>query len=76
LTKDDPPVLLYYASSISAPITNQGVGVHHPLFGKALKDQMERLGIPCEMVAGNQRLGGGTPTRTIKFHQKNFGMKK
>jgi acetyl esterase len=75
LTKDDPPVLLYYTSSIGAPITNQN-GIHHALFGKTLKDQMNGLGIPCEVVAGNQRLGGGTPTRPIEFLQKNLGMKK
>src|SRR5205085_11128629 len=41
LTKDDPPVLLSYASPMEAEVTNLGIGIHHPLFGKALKDKMD-----------------------------------
>src|SRR6266550_3100071 len=65
LTKDDPPVLLSYASAIDAEITNPNIGIHHPLFGKILKTQMDELGIPCELYAGNKRIGGGTPMKTI-----------
>ena len=37
LTKDDAPALLIYSSTMEAPVTNQGVGIHHPRFGKASK---------------------------------------
>jgi hypothetical protein len=37
---------------------------------------MDNLGIPCEVVAGNQRLGGGTPTKTIDFLKHHLGAKK
>lgn len=76
VTKDAPPVLLFYSSRIDAEITNQGIGIHHPLFGKALKEKMDKLNIPCEVVAGGMRLGGGTPTRPIDFLKEHFGMRK
>jgi acetyl esterase len=76
LTKDDPPVLLFYSRPLDAEVTNQGIGIHHAVFGKALKEKMDDLGIPCEVVAGNHRLGGGTPTKTIDFLTQHFRMKK
>jgi acetyl esterase/lipase len=76
VTKDAPPVLLFYNNRIDAEITNQGIGIHHPLFGKALKEKMDKLQIPCEVAAGGMRLRGGTPTRPIDFLKEHFGMKK
>jgi hypothetical protein len=76
LTKDDPPVLLSYSSPMDAEITSEGIGIHHPLFGKALKDKMDALHIPCELYAGNKRIGGGTPMRTIEFLKKYLGIPK
>jgi hypothetical protein len=76
VTKDAPPVLLFYNSRIDAEITSQGIGIHHPLFGKGLKEQMDKLQIPCEVVAAGKRMGGGTPTRPIDFLKEHFGMKK
>jgi hypothetical protein len=69
-------VLLIYNNPIDAEITNQGIGIHHPLFGKALKEKMDKLQVPCEVVAGGMRLAGGTPTRPIDFLKEHFGMKK
>jgi hypothetical protein len=57
VTKDAPPVLLLYSNSIDAEIVNQGIGIHHPRFGKALKEKMDSLGIPCEVVAAGKRGG-------------------
>lgn len=76
VTEDAPPVLLLYNNPIDAEITNQGVGIHHPLFGKALKEKMDALKIPCEVVAAGKRLDGGTPTRPIDFLKEHFGSKK
>jgi acetyl esterase/lipase len=70
LTKDDPPVLLSYSSSMDADITNQGIGIHHPLFGKVLKDKMDALKIPCELYPANKRVGGGSPMSPIDFLKK------
>jgi acetyl esterase/lipase len=74
--KDAPPVLLFYNSHIDAVVTNGGIGIHHPLFGKALKEKMENFRIPCQVVAGGMRLGGGKPTRPIDFLKEHFGMEK
>ncbi|HEY7327114.1 MAG TPA: alpha/beta hydrolase [Gemmataceae bacterium] len=76
VTKDAPPVLLVYNNPIDAEIVNQGIGIHHPLFGKVLKEKMDSLGIPCEVVAAGKRLGGGTPTKTIDFLTEHLRVKK
>lgn len=47
VTKDDPPVLQIYGVAVDSPATD---AIHHPRFGKALKDKMDPLGIPCEIV--------------------------
>lgn len=44
LTKDDPPVLQIYGVPVDSPATD---AIHHPQFGKVLKDKMDALGIPC-----------------------------
>ena len=74
LTRDDPPVQLLYTSKMDTPITNQGVGIHHPRFGKALKDKMDALGIECEMQTGIA-LGSDSAKLVFAFIQKHFGMK-
>jgi acetyl esterase/lipase len=76
VTKDAPPVLLMYNNPLDAEITNQGIGIHHPLFGKMLKEKMDALQVPCEVVAAGKRLDGGTPTRAIDFLKAHFGLKK
>jgi hypothetical protein len=52
------------------------IGIHHPLFGKMLKEKMDPLKIPCEVVAAGKRLDGGTPIRPIDFLKEHFGLKK
>jgi hypothetical protein len=76
VTKDDPPVLLIYSRPLDAEVTNQGIGIHHALFGKVLQEKMGELRIPCEVVAGGRRLGGGTPTQVIDFLKEHLGKKK
>lgn len=75
LSQDDPPVLLSYRSAFDARVTNPNIGIHHPTFGKALKERMDELKVPCELYADGQRFGGGTPLATIDFLRKHFGMK-
>ena len=49
LSKDDPPALLAYnyPSEEVTPETSLGLIVHHPKFGIALKERMDKLGIEC-----------------------------
>ena len=49
LTKDDPPVFLFY-NEPKGPLPEDarpGQGIHHPNFGVALKEKMDPLGIEC-----------------------------
>lgn len=75
LSKDDPPVLVSYRSAFDAKVTTANIGIHHPHFGKVLKERMEELKLPCEFYADGQRFGGGTPMSTIEFLKKNLGIK-
>ena len=63
-------------SPLDAEVTSQGIGIHHPLFGKVLKEKMDELKIPCELYAGGKRLGGGTPMTTIDFLKEHLGVSK
>lgn len=76
ITKDDPPALLSYGTAFDGEVTNGNIGIHHPLFGKLLKEKMDALGIPCEVYAANQRLGGGKPMQTIDFLKQHLAMKE
>ncbi|MGA2067837.1 MAG: alpha/beta hydrolase [Thermoguttaceae bacterium] len=75
LTKDAPPALLIYSSTLDTKITGQGAGIHHPRFAVVLKEKMDALGIECQVRLG---IGPGTEERTkltMDFLRKHFGMK-
>ncbi len=74
LTKDDPPAQLTYASRLDTPITNQGIGIHHPLFGKVLKEEMDKLDIDCHVHPGVRRGGGDWVKLTMDFLKKHLGV--
>lgn len=76
VSKGDPPALLSYATPIDGEVTNGNIGIHHPLFGKLLKEKMDGLGIPCEVYAANKRLGGETPIKTIEFLKRYLEVEK
>ena len=69
LTKEAPPVLQLYGYSLNAPITDQNIGIHHPRFGKVLKEKMDALGVPCEFASKQ-----GSGQTIFLFIQKHFGM--
>lgn len=51
LTKDDPPVWAFY-SVPDKPLTETSTpseAIHHPGFGRALKDEMDKLKIECRL---------------------------
>lgn len=75
LTKDDAPALLVYSSTMETPIRDQNVGIHHPRFGKALKEKMDALGVECQVHTGIQK---GSPEHRelwMDFMRRRFGMK-
>lgn len=74
LSRDDPPALLFYAGKMDNKITSQGNGIHHPRFGKLLKEKMDPLGIECQ-VQTDIRPGGEESTGlTIEFIKKHFAL--
>jgi hypothetical protein len=59
---------------MDTPITSQGIGIHHPRFGRALKEKMDPLGIECHVHTGVAR---GTPewvNLTMEFVGRHFGL--
>jgi len=56
---DDPPSLLIYGGTLdNLPLpsdASQGLLIHHPYFGKVLKDRLDELGVQCEFRYGADR---------------------
>lgn len=52
LTKDDPPVFLGYKGKDQPNDKQPGAGIHSEKFGAALKSEMDKLGIACELNVG------------------------
>jgi acetyl esterase/lipase len=60
LTADDPPVMLFYneADKPLPPDAPPGAGIHHPNFGKKLKEKMDALKIECTLKHQDDYRGG------------------
>jgi hypothetical protein len=80
LTKDDPPAMLVY-NLPDEEVTNESslnVVVHHPKFGIALKEEMDKLGIECVVQYRDEN--GRTvrhgeeepPLNSVQFIRKHF----
>ncbi len=76
LTKDDPPAMLNYnfPNENVTERTSLDLIVHHPRFGIALKEQMDKLGIECVV----QYLGHpeGKRREAVDFIRKHFELAK
>ncbi len=72
LSKDDVPALLMYASDMDTKITSQGIGIHHPRFGKVLKEKMDQLGIECRVETGVRRGDDSFTKLTTAFIRKHL----
>lgn len=72
LTKDDPPVWAFY-SVADKPQTDETTvsdAIHHPNFGKVLKEEMDKLNIECKL---RHRDDGKTVNDdVVKFFIKHF----
>lgn len=71
LTKDDPPALLNYAQPMDGK-----PDIHHPIFGKVLKEKMKALGIRCDVIVKGEPLGDSRNITTIDFLKEQFGLGK
>jgi acetyl esterase len=74
LTKDDAPALLVYGNNMDTAITDQNIGIHHPRFGKVLKEKMDALGIECQVHTGIQQSSEEWAKLVMDFIKKHFGM--
>lgn len=76
LTKEDAPAMLLYRSKMDAKITNQSIGIHHPRFGKVLKEKMDKLKIECVVKTGIQRGSKEWTELTMGFVRKHLSVKQ
>lgn len=65
LTKDDAPVFLSYNGKDQPNDRQPGAGIHSEKFGHALKEEMDKFGIACEVSVGR-----GDFDAQIKFFLK------
>ena len=61
LTRDDPPVwMIYDEPDKPVPLdAKPGTGIHHPKFGKSLKEKMDALGVECVLHQAEDLKGPG-----------------
>ena len=74
LTKDDPPILMFY-NEADAPLpenSRPGQGIHHPIFGHKLKAEMDKLGIESLYFHASQR--PNLNLEMLNFFKKHFKM--
>ena len=70
LTKDDPPIFLIHYKRANKP-----GDIHHPNFGKHLKDAMDKLGIECvRKLDSDYDSMTAAHADMVKFVKKHFGM--
>lgn len=74
LTKDDPALFMVY-SEADGPLPENarpGEGIHHPNFGKQLKEKMDELGIANVYIHTGQAKGLNVSKELVNFIQKEF----
>lgn len=72
LTKDDPAVWAYYsvANKPQTDETTVSEAIHHPYFGKVLKEEMDKLKIECKIRHKDD--GKTVNDDVVNFLVKNF----
>jgi acetyl esterase len=85
VSEDDPPVLLMY-SYPNKEVTEEtplGLIVHHPRFGIALKEQLDKLGIECIVQYQDPKSGkvvrheeNAVPVTALDFIRRQFDRAK
>lgn len=78
LTKDDPPVFMSYEEA-DGPLpadAKPGEGIHHPNFGRMLKERLDELGI--ENIFLNHNAGknkvGDVQVQMFEFFKRHLGV--
>ena len=72
VSRDAPPVFLWYVTP-DLPMTPElsaGEGIHHPKFGRLLKERMDALGVEC-VVRYREDLADASPDEVqAQFHRE------
>jgi len=78
LTRDDPPLYMVYneADGPLPPDARPGQGIHHPNFGRQLKQKMDGLGIENVYVFTPDAKGRNVNAEMLEFFQKQFAKVK
>jgi acetyl esterase/lipase len=78
LTKDDPPLYMVYSEADGPlpPDARPGQGIHHPNFGRQLKQKMDELGIENVYVYTPEAKGRNVNAEMLAFFQKQFAQVK
>ncbi len=85
VSEDDPPALLMYnyPNEEVTKETSLGLIVHHPRFGIALKEQLDKLGIECIVQYKDPKSGkvvrheeNAVPVTTVDFIRRQFDRAK
>ena len=49
LTKDDPPLHLFYNVNREFPTTTSSNGIHSPIFGEIMSEACQKIGVECHL---------------------------
>jgi acetyl esterase/lipase len=74
LTKDDPPILVFFGQR-NDPLPPNSTGeehIHHPKFGFVLKEKADRLGVPCTVMLREEHPNGFPVDRFVEFFQSKL----
>jgi acetyl esterase/lipase len=76
VSEDDPPTMMIYSGALneSLPLpaeTSSGKIIHHPYFGKALKEKLDESGVENELLSEFRRQQSSRP---LMFLMTHFGM--
>jgi acetyl esterase len=74
VTPGDPPVFLFYAEPDAplAPDARPGQGIHHPLFGRAIKAKLDPIGIECILRHRDEYPKEDDPREDMSRDMTNF----
>lgn len=75
LSADDPPIFMLY-SEADGPLPDDarpGQGIHHPNFGRLLKEEMDKLGIESQFVYVGGRPEGNPLADMYEFLKRYMG---
>ena len=76
-TAGDAPVLLFYSQADTPLPPNSGgnLHIHHPKFGKVLKEKLDKLGVECIVKLRKEYKGTRPESDYAKFFFRQFGLK-